>query len=245
MTRAVGDGTLPAGWRPTAPPADRLDAVADDLLDLLDHVDHALHRYGVAPGHAIVAGLREFRALPGAVAAAIVHTDPAVPWQAAHDLAVRRSAVLAAAAPLDRYADRLGWAGAGRAAFDGRWAVLSAHLSDGLPASLAAAARHGARLAHWYAGLRAALRDFFLRYGTGPAAVDLRTAPVGTGGAAELSASGTAAVAAADLGAACFAALRPVLADGGALRRGVPGGSGGRDEPVARGGGRVLRVEPE
>jgi hypothetical protein len=154
--------------------------------------------------------------------------------------------VLAAAGPLARDGRRLAWSGTGRAAYDAHWVPLRDELAGALPATLAATAGYGARLAQWYAALRAGLVDFFLRYGTGPAAVDLRTAPVGAGGAAELAAGGTAARAAADLGAACFAALRPVLATGAALRDEPrsPGGPRGTPDPGRRTGAGAFRVDP-
>ncbi|HEY3503213.1 MAG TPA: hypothetical protein VGN37_10590 [Actinocatenispora sp.] len=232
------------GWRPAALPDDRLDAVAAELLDLLGLVDRALRRYGVVPEHEIVAGLREFAALPGAVAAGVVDTDPREPWHAAYELAGRRSAVLAAAGPLARDGDRLAWSGAGRAAYETCWGPLSGQVAEALPATLAATASYGAHLAQWYAALRAALVDFFLRYGTGPAAVGLRTAPIGAGGAGELAAGGTAARAAADLGAACFAALRPVLRAGAALRDDPPARPRHAGPAPSGHGGTAYEVDP-
>jgi hypothetical protein len=213
-------GTQRPDWRPAPPPGDHLTELAEVLTDLLAAVDRAVQRYGVPPEHQVVADLREFRALPGALAQSIVDTDPEPVWQRAVELARHRTTVLDASEPVLADGDDLRWAGAGQRAYQAVWAAVSTTLSDDLPAQLLATAEYGAALARWYGDLRAALVGFFLRYGNSPAAVTLRAGPVGTdpGTADVLDHAAAAAVAAADLASACFAALRPVLAAGRDLR---------------------------
>jgi len=210
----------PADWRPGPLPTDHLAAVAEPLLDLLSRTDRALQRYGVPPDHAASAGLREFRLLPGALAASITATDPVPLWQQAVATARRRSAVLAVAEPVRTDDAGLQWSGAGRRAYRAAWAPVATALGTDLPAQLLATADYGDRLARWYAALRSALVRFFLRYGTGPAAVTLRTGPPGDATADELRYATGAATAAADLAAACYDALRPALTAGRRLRPG-------------------------
>ncbi|BCJ32638.1 hypothetical protein Athai_01410 [Actinocatenispora thailandica] len=209
-------GTQQPDWRPASLPPDRLAGLAEVVTDLLATVDRALRRYGVPPQHPVVADLREFRALPGALARSIVDTDPEPVWQRSVELARHRTAVLAAAEPVLADGDDLRWSGAGQRAYQTVWASVSAALGAELPAQLLDTAEHGARLARWYGELRAALVSFFLRYGNSPAAVTLRGGPAATepGSADELDRAPAGAAAAADLAAACFAALRPVLAAG-------------------------------
>lgn len=207
-------------WRPAPPPADHLAQLADVLTDLLTAVDRAMQRYGVPPEHQVVADLREFRALPGALARFIVDTDPAPVWQRSVELARHRTTVLDAAEPVRSDGDSLRWAGPGQRAYQTVWTSVSTALSAELPAQLLDTAEYGARLARWHSELRTALVSFFLRYGNSPAASTLRAGPAGTGpgSADELNRAPAAAAAAADLATACFAALRPVLTAGRELR---------------------------
>ncbi|MGA8118177.1 MAG: hypothetical protein WCA46_31485, partial [Actinocatenispora sp.] len=181
------------------PPADLLPLLSAEAVDLLTTVDRTLRTYGVPPGHPVVDGLREFRALPGALAASVVELEPHGLRRTARRVARFGAESVRRSEDLRRLDDRLAWSGPGRREFGRQLAAVTGYLSESdgsTAAALAATARHGADLARWLASLRRALVEFFVRYGNGAEAVTVRAAATDD----PLSSAG-AALAAADLAA--------------------------------------------
>ncbi len=209
-------------------PADQLQRVADAVTDLLSRVDRALACYGTPPDHPVLDGLRAFRALPGELATAIVALDPAPLWHRAQRLAGLRDSLTAQGTAVRLTGERMAWTGPGADTFRQQLAAVAGQLSGpdvSMMDTVAGTARHGMRLARWWSALRAALVEFFVRHATTTAAATVQAARFDTSDPDELRRFAMMARAAADLAAGCFAALRPVLAQGDELcgDGGVPG----------------------
>lgn len=160
---------------------DPLARVTTEVADLLSRIDHVLVRYGVCtayPEHLrVLAGLRDFAALPGAIFSHVRDIDPATlagsmgisnPAGGTGPVGGLAAGYQESAGRLRATVDGLYWGGPAREAFDGYWGPLVGFLDSGRAAgqmsmvdTAGTTALYGDGIVAWWQGIRAAVVGFF------------------------------------------------------------------------------------